>query len=177
MGTTKTANCSNGRRHVRRLKLVFRSCGAKGILHFRELRGSNNKLWLESVWKSLSLRCDGAGGRELSRKLCRQCPKNQRNATSRFRRGCHREDEGGHVTGGAALRAAGLGFVVLRLGFVILGLGFAVLRSRRRDEGTCSYRLLGLQVANMSVAFKKCISIEQETKRGIHNGSVKSHGQ
>ena len=31
------------------------------------------------------------------------------------------------VTGGAALRGSGLGFVVSGLGFVVLGLGFAVL--------------------------------------------------
>ena len=31
------------------------------------------------------------------------------------------------VTGGAAVRGSGLGFVVSGLGFVVLGLGFAVL--------------------------------------------------
>ena len=33
----------NVRRHVWCLKLVFQSCGAKSLLHFRELHGSNNK--------------------------------------------------------------------------------------------------------------------------------------
>ena len=39
---------------------------------------------------------DGAGNHNRSRKLHRQCAQNERSATSRFRRGCHREDEGGH---------------------------------------------------------------------------------